>query len=45
MKKEKNKFAVELGKLSAISRLKGKTKKEKSEIMSKVRNSQNLTNA
>ena len=45
MKKEKNKFAVELGKLSAQSRLKGKSKKERSEIMAKVRKGNNLTNA
>jgi hypothetical protein len=44
MIKEKNQFAVELGRLSAQSRLKGKSKKERSEIMKKVRNGRNLTN-
>ncbi len=44
MQKEKNQFAVELGKLSAKSRLKGKSKKERSEIMRKVRVGQKLTN-
>jgi hypothetical protein len=43
--KEKNQFAVELGKLSAKSRFKGMTKKQRSEAMSKVRKSQSLTNA
>lgn len=37
MTKEKNQFAVELGKLSAKSRFKGMTKKERSEAMRKVR--------
>ena len=41
MKKEPNQFAVELGKLSAKSRFKGMTKKQRSEAMSKVRNNKN----
>jgi len=40
--KDKNQFAVELGKLSAKSRFKGMTKKQRSEAMSRVRLSQTL---
>ena len=43
MKKQLNQFAQELGRLSAKARFKGMTKKEKSEMMSKVRNSRKLT--
>ena len=45
MKKETNPSAVALGKRSAEVRFKGKSKKERSEMMAKVRNSKLLTNA
>jgi len=43
--KTKNEAAVMLGKRSAEVRFKGMTKKQRSEAMSKVRKSANLTNA